>query len=833
MTLVSVEGPLRRVSRTLMKCCECGCFHIIPSLGAPDDNSGVQQYKHLKDKNLYAPIIKRAQTFADTLKIKLVYADYSNVEQNVHVDFDAYLKEKEAKLDALIDRRETARKELENYAQAEQQVDLVSGLDADFQKVFAMKYIKVRFGRIPEDSLSKLRYYEDKKIIFIRYETQKIDRRTDYVWGVYFTPRDGSEEIDEIFRSLYFERVRMPDFLSGTAEDAKKQISGLIEQEQNNLKSAEADIEAFRAEIQSEFLAVCCKLQAINESVELRSFAAVINNRFYLSGYVPKREVQTFTEQMAEVEGVSAVTMPPAKMESDYAYYIPPPVKLRNNRFIRPFEMFINMYGLPTYGGIDPTPFVAISYMLIYGIMFADVGQGLFISLLGLILTWRTKAGLAPIISRIGLASAFFGVLNGSVFGSEEIITPFFKYESVYGLMGLTDVPHRIFEVAALLLIGTLGLGFVLILVSMLMNILSSLKLRDYSSGLLGASGIAGFTLYSAIVIGAAWTLASGENAFTLPYVLGLIVLPILLIFFKEPLAKLAKRFDARVHREGIGNDSVLLASIEANNLQNENGKRVLRELMRCKYVVTQYGSLPLERYEKLGFIKGRRFFFIPFESDGFRVMGVYLATQTDFPGVDRIMSLLGFTKEKLPWQGSNAQNAQTAQTEDEALDAKADMMSRYAGNIGKKPGEFAKPSEGKSNAAAEGKKSGGKRKQRGANGKEKFSIGGFFFENFLEMFESALSYLSNTMSFMRVGGYILSHAGLMLVVQLIAGMAGPELSVGWFAVTIFGNLFVIVVEGFLVGIQALRLEFYEMFSRFYRSDGVAFKPVHLDFKEK
>jgi V/A-type H+-transporting ATPase subunit I len=88
-------------------------------------------------------------------------------------------------------------------------------------------------------------------------------------------------------------------------------------------------------------------------------------------------------------------------------------------------------------------------------------------------------------------------------------------------------------------------------------------------------------------------------------------------------------------------------------------------------------------------------------------------------------------------------------------------------------------------------------------------------------------------MSFMRVGGYILSHAGLMLVVQLIAGMAGPELSVGWFAVTIFGNLFVIVVEGFLVGIQALRLEFYEMFSRFYRSDGVAFKPVKLDLNAK
>ena len=81
-------------------------------------------------------------------------------------------------------------------------------------------------------------------------------------------------------------------------------------------------------------------------------------------------------------------------------------------------------------------------------------------------------------------------------------------------------------------------------------------------------------------------------------------------------------------------------------------------------------------------------------------------------------------------------------------------------------------------------------------------------------------------MSFLRVGGFILSHAGMMLVVSILAESAGG----GAIVVQILGNLFVIGVEGFLVGIQVLRLEFYEIFSRFYKGDGKPFSPVVADF---
>ena len=85
------------------------------------------------------------------------------------------------------------------------------------------------------------------------------------------------------------------------------------------------------------------------------------------------------------------------------------------------------------------------------------------------------------------------------------------------------------------------------------------------------------------------------------------------------------------------------------------------------------------------------------------------------------------------------------------------------------------------------------------------------------------LSFVTNTMSFLRVGGFILSHAGMMAVVATLSDMVGSGASP---AVIIIGNIFVMAMEGLIVGIQALRLEFYEIFSRFYEGSGKPFVPI-------
>ena len=91
-----------------------------------------------------------------------------------------------------------------------------------------------------------------------------------------------------------------------------------------------------------------------------------------------------------------------------------------------------------------------------------------------------------------------------------------------------------------------------------------------------------------------------------------------------------------------------------------------------------------------------------------------------------------------------------------------------------------------------------------------------------------SLSYVTNTLSCLRIGGFILSHAGMMAVVMTLSEM----LDGAGIIVVIIGNIFVMVLDGLLAGIQVLRLVFYETFNRFYEGDGKAFDPVKVEFPE-
>lgn len=104
-------------------------------------------------------------------------------------------------------------------------------------------------------------------------------------------------------------------------------------------------------------------------------------------------------------------------------------------------------------------------------------------------------------------------------------------------------------------------------------------------------------------------------------------------------------------------------------------------------------------------------------------------------------------------------------------------------------------------------------------------SIGERILVAFIETFETITGYASNTLSFLRVAAFSLNHVALAIAVFTLANMMGD---MGHWITVILGNVFILVLEGLIVAIQVLRLEFYEGFSRFYSGDGKAFKPLTL-----
>jgi V/A-type H+-transporting ATPase subunit I len=199
-----------------------------------------------------------------------------------------------------------------------------------------------------------------------------------------------------------------------------------------------------------------------------------------LVAWVPVDEVEPLGARLAEA-GAAVVELPrPALVE--------PPTLLRPGRLARPFRPLLDTYGAIRYGDVDPTPFAAASFVLMFGMMFGDVGSGLLLSLLGLLLR-RSRAprlaGLRPLWPFLlagGLVATVFGLLYGEFFGPTGIVPVIW--------IKPTDEPVR-------LLAAALAVGAILLSISYAVGVLNRLHEGGLRVALLAPSGIAGFALFA------------------------------------------------------------------------------------------------------------------------------------------------------------------------------------------------------------------------------------------------------------------------------------------------------------------------------------------------
>jgi V/A-type H+-transporting ATPase subunit I len=113
-------------------------------------------------------------------------------------------------------------------------------------------------------------------------------------------------------------------------------------------------------------------------------------------------------------------------------------------------------------------------------------------------------------------------------------------------------------------------------------------------------------------------------------------------------------------------------------------------------------------------------------------------------------------------------------------------------------------------------------------------SVAGAVFEGIMDVLEVVLTFLANTVSFIRVAAFALSHAGLSLATFAVADLVRRSAGGTFWAwvVIVCGNALILVLEGLVVTIQTVRLEYYEFFSKFFSGEGRAFQPLSLGSEE-
>lgn len=539
-----------------------------------------------------------------------------------------------------------------------------SNLKVSYSELEHLSFLSLRIGRIPENQYEDLKYRLEGSAVVI-----KLGNDSSHI--LVASSKKGRFALDAELKNHNFVELEVPAEFKGVPESALKGLEQKKAEADKNLKELIAEksnfAETHQAQIEKLLGSFTIAVQIEDVTRRLESTELV----YCITGWIPASETENYMKGLDELtEGRIAIrAYEPFEVPSVMSGKEQVPVKLKHGKFVKSFERMIFSYGSPVYGAIDPTPFVAVFFTILFGIMFGDFGQGLFFVLFGILMLCNViKVGgwnkFAPIFMAIGISSSIMGLLTGEFFGTETVLEPFAEW--VTGLFGTPRAPILKLMPSAdpksiYVMFGVFGvavaIGFVINTCGLVLNIINNLGRKRYAEALLGKNGLAGAVFF--------W------------YVIALVL-----------------------------------------------------RIVLAKHAVAAYDVIII-------------------------LVSLFFAA-------------------------------------------------------------FAEPFERALNHE----------KPLFENG-----FGTYVISGAVELIEVVSGYLSNTVSFVRVGAFALSHAVLNFTILTLTEMVGGPRSIGGIIVLIAGNALIIVLEGMIVAIQVIRLQYYEFFSKFFHETGKEFKPFRFELK--
>lgn len=520
MKFVNVSGLLTDFDRIMKLIFSNTKIHIENANDVFGDVSGLKRFS---GENIYAGIYTKINDIYTTIGQKPTF-DPSLVR-----DVDVTAEEK--KLDDIINVLKENSLEIERQkltlaedTEIAEELEYFHDYTVDIYKFFHLEFIKFRFGVLPTYNYEKLKsFLSDINALVIPL---KESEQETYI--MYFSDKEAAPEVDDTMRKLMFRKIKIADRVTGTSAVAREKIKAEIAELNQKIEALEKSSSEYKEKMSAELKETYCSIIYNYNVYSVRQNVAKADKTFHLAGFMPESEAKKLTELMKdEITTVVEISNPEKT-------HLTPPTMLKNNKLVKPFESLVELFSLPAYNEIDPTPIVAIIFSLLFGIMFADVGQGLVLAIGGLWLYKKKGIALCGVAGTVGIVSVIFGFLFGSVFGDEHLIKP------------LLLSPMENSNTMMTVLIAAIVLGFALLVIAMILNLINAFRKHDKEQ-LFSSSGGAGLIFYFSGCLIAVLSVLKGHYAASAVVTVLLLIIPLLLIYFKEPLTELCEKKKAKV----------------------------------------------------------------------------------------------------------------------------------------------------------------------------------------------------------------------------------------------------------------------------------------------
>jgi V/A-type H+-transporting ATPase subunit I len=288
--------------------------------------------------------------------------------------------------------------------------------------------------------------------------------------------KEDAERIIKVLRSFNVHPIQIPPNLPQNPSAAYAQSQQKIKELEAKSKDLSKKIESLKKS------AVIPKILSLHESAKLAKDVlettrkpAGTKNFALIQGYIPNKDEKKFKNLTKDYVTVLEEAKVPEKENEAL------PTLLSNKKYIKTFEVITQTQGFPGYGETDPTPIIAFVWPVFFGIMFGDLGHGLLLFGLGMLLRIRGNGSLrtwGTLIAASGVASAIAGLGTGEVFGFhiQEIAILQFVLVPIGNIVGVLNVSELTFDQVIKILKVSVAIGIVHLSMAMFLRLSKDIK---------------------------------------------------------------------------------------------------------------------------------------------------------------------------------------------------------------------------------------------------------------------------------------------------------------------------------------------------------------------
>ena len=401
--------------------------------------------------------------------------DRIKVEAPNLAEMERELDSLEATVNKLIAGNESKKGELSNTNDILHVLALLDDFEIDLDFIGEKEFVIVHTGNLPSVNLEAL----GSNLEEVTGENNFIASKalTDEVsFAVIVTLKRDKDAVAKALRAADFEIWQRPP-LDDIPERTKEAIAALkakVAELESGINDNERELAVIRDERFNDLL-VMHELVQIEENREKAKvlFGKSARTRV-IEGWTPKEDVDRVIDGINdETSGFCVIDVKEPKRED-----VRVPSLLKNPKIVKPFESIVGMYGHPLYNDIDPTLITAIMFPILFGLMFPDIGHGMFLLAIGLALMFAFRGlgkeirGVGVIVVLCGFSSLIIGFLFGEFFGLSEYaghlvhdsvgmsIPEVFIFEPLW----FEPIPNVTVMFVVTMLVGTLHMGLGLLL---------------------------------------------------------------------------------------------------------------------------------------------------------------------------------------------------------------------------------------------------------------------------------------------------------------------------------------------------------------------------------